>query len=744
MKTPNTQNHQSGFSLIEVLFSMLVLGIVIMVGANFTQFQSKPFQRERAQCRAHLLSIMDDLRRRGNVTDIRNFVPMHDGTTTYNDSSRVAPDPTNFTGGTPTTQPPTKDMDGIQSSHRWPTTTNFPVTKLKPNRDGQPVQLHSAILIDSAINTLLSIYNSNVASFCTAADGGIYASTDTRFFPQAPTGNPSLRNAQTFMKIQPVLRSNESLLNPSCPSPLAISPRGIPSGTSAGTVAKHGAIPIVKPAVSNNGVNISTENLSLKVTLKTTYTSQDGQIADCSLSSSFSYVDDINAPTPPNKHEILENDSLLNGNPHPNCSQNSTNRLRANDLVKVRIVIGDQDKPFNERGTQFLCMDESKMIVPDNGYRYRDPISGMATYNTPEYSTINGLPIYFQPPLGVTSPALSISVSERSLDSPATWQPCDHVTLCGKKPTTNSYMLLGAGGNLFLDKLLYLEYEIPRGCRIYMRAIAVDTAGNVSPESVELGSSNYVPSVMAPFGNSMSFANFTPLRSYDNTSTPPEWNCTSTPSVPTTTLPPTTTTTVVPPFGGGVGGCFPAGTKVTLANGQQMPIELIKVGDRVLSYDEISGKNISTTVHQVLHYDPQPQHLYTFYFEDGTQLVSNDIHPLYLANEARYFKAKQIYAKHLTGDNLELLSSNGETKKVISIDLQSKNIPVYNLEVSGSTAYTNETTFWGVGHNYYAEGTLVHNALHFLVPWMPRTTLGSQFDRCNGNFSSGRYMCPKQ
>jgi len=47
------------------------------------------------------------------------------------------------------------------------------------------------------------------------------------------------------------------------------------------------------------------------------------------------------------------------------------------------------------------------------------------------------------------------------------------------------------------------------------------------------------------------------------------------------------------------GGCVVYGTNITLSNGEQIPVQDLKVGMKTLSYDPNSGKSITTTVSQI-------------------------------------------------------------------------------------------------------------------------------------------------
>lgn len=74
--------------------------------------------------------------------------------------------------------------------------------------------------------------------------------------------------------------------------------------------------------------------------------------------------------------------------------------------------------------------------------------------------------------------------------------------------------------------------------------------------------------------------------------------------------------------GGAGGGCFRKGTLVQLEHGRTIPIELLKVGDEVLAFDEAGTIHLSkvTAVHH--HTDPQPI-LHVKYWNGCVELTPN-------------------------------------------------------------------------------------------------------------------------
>jgi hypothetical protein len=129
-------------------------------------------------------------------------------------------------------------------------------------------------------------------------------------------------------------------------------------------------------------------------------------------------------------------------------------------------------------------------------------------------------------------------------------------------------------------------------------------------------------------------------------------------------------------------GCFLAGTKITTKEGMKS-IEQIEVGDKVTSFDAISGK---------LKY---AQVLKTFVHDSDNYLIINGKLKV-TPNHPIYSGGKWISAGELRGGDVLVTLEGDET--VNSVKTVEEKNKVYNLEVDGT-------------HNYFAEGVLVHNKL---------------------------------
>lgn len=164
--------------------------------------------------------------------------------------------------------------------------------------------------------------------------------------------------------------------------------------------------------------------------------------------------------------------------------------------------------------------------------------------------------------------------------------------------------------------------------------------------------------------------------------------------------------------GGGGGGCFVGGTQISMADGSSKSIELVKVGDLVITMDEESGENVISPVIETYHHAPKLEKIYDFKMANGASLVSNNIHPIFVVEKQAYYKAEQIYLMYMIGERISFLDANNVSIEVKTIEHSEKYTSVYNFEVRGMNKNSTLLGAYGQGHNYFAEGFLVHNALY--------------------------------
>ena len=126
------------------------------------------------------------------------------------------------------------------------------------------------------------------------------------------------------------------------------------------------------------------------------------------------------------------------------------------------------------------------------------------------------------------------------------------------------------------------------------------------------------------------------------------------------------------------GGCFLAGTKITMSDGTEKNIEDIQIGDYVISYNLEKGRYEKAKVARTFEHKGVPHYLV---INKVLRVTPN--HPIY--SEGRWVRADSLKE----GDKLFI-------GWVETIEKVYGSATVYNLEVEKN-------------HNYFAEGVLVHN-----------------------------------
>lgn len=135
--------------------------------------------------------------------------------------------------------------------------------------------------------------------------------------------------------------------------------------------------------------------------------------------------------------------------------------------------------------------------------------------------------------------------------------------------------------------------------------------------------------------------------------------------------------------------CFVAGTKVSTPSGD-IPIEMLKAGDRVFSLNEKTGLVVPTTIKKVLHHKKRPLTM----LKINNRIVTTQHHPL-LSNGV-WTKAKDLKL----GD--VLTGADNKPIPITEIVPVKTNEPVYNIEILDEHK------------NYLANGIVSHNKCPFL------------------------------
>ncbi len=150
--------------------------------------------------------------------------------------------------------------------------------------------------------------------------------------------------------------------------------------------------------------------------------------------------------------------------------------------------------------------------------------------------------------------------------------------------------------------------------------------------------------------------------------------------------------------------CFVAGTQVlTTFNGDTCPIEKIKIGDTVVSYNTETGENYLTQVIKTI-INPMSTCMAIVEFSNGSKLEMTDYHPIYTKNGWRSITDKN-YDKLIIGD---IAKTNLGWSEITNIKLYTLKEPIatYTLSVKDF----DEIEDIDINDNFYANNVVVHNA----------------------------------
>ena len=137
---------------------------------------------------------------------------------------------------------------------------------------------------------------------------------------------------------------------------------------------------------------------------------------------------------------------------------------------------------------------------------------------------------------------------------------------------------------------------------------------------------------------------------------------------------------------------FTGNTPVTMADGTTEPIKDIKVEDKVLATDPITGQTKAEPVVQLIRHSGKHA-MVLISLADGSVLDSTDGHPIWDSTTGRFTDAGKLHV----GDRIE--TSNGSLITIAGLTTYSADLTAYNLQIDQI-------------HTYYAGTTpvLVHNS----------------------------------
>ena len=146
--------------------------------------------------------------------------------------------------------------------------------------------------------------------------------------------------------------------------------------------------------------------------------------------------------------------------------------------------------------------------------------------------------------------------------------------------------------------------------------------------------------------------------------------------------------------------CFVAGTKITMADGSLKNIEDIVEGDKVLSYDEISGEIVEAEVgYRTINIYVKNMAILTF--SDGSTVNVTAGHAWLTKNGWHSIENAGGYDTMVVGDEIKTVDG-WKTLTNIEIYVPTEPVTIYNLHIKDSEdgRYC---------HNYFAEGGCAHN-----------------------------------
>ena len=151
------------------------------------------------------------------------------------------------------------------------------------------------------------------------------------------------------------------------------------------------------------------------------------------------------------------------------------------------------------------------------------------------------------------------------------------------------------------------------------------------------------------------------------------------------------------------GGCFVAGSQITMADGTYKNIEDVLSGELIRAYDEVSESFVNARVNMAYPHFNTPQVL-EIKLSDGTTLGITPGHPILTTNGWKSRDIENSLWEHGTvatllevGDEVIGINENAFVEEIDELDIP-ENYTTYNLEVD-------------IYHTYIVDGIVVHNAV---------------------------------
>lgn len=139
------------------------------------------------------------------------------------------------------------------------------------------------------------------------------------------------------------------------------------------------------------------------------------------------------------------------------------------------------------------------------------------------------------------------------------------------------------------------------------------------------------------------------------------------------------------------GGCFIAGTQITMFDGTTKNVEDVKVDEAVISFNtdkwEVENGFVTEVTERVV------DTIVKIKFSDGTTLTTTPEHPIFVLHRG------WPNARDLNNNDICIKGATLEEVSVVDVEIVNESTTVYNL------LNVNDA------HNFYANGVLVHNKL---------------------------------
>jgi hypothetical protein len=134
------------------------------------------------------------------------------------------------------------------------------------------------------------------------------------------------------------------------------------------------------------------------------------------------------------------------------------------------------------------------------------------------------------------------------------------------------------------------------------------------------------------------------------------------------------------------GGCFVAGTMITMADGSREPIDRVRPGELVRAYDVATNAFVPATVTEVVQHDPEAS-------RDGIILVNGTLRVT--TNHPIWVDGRRVRADELQLGSALLLPSErgpegrveGRRDEVRSLQLLEGRVPTFDLRVGDPGTY---------------------------------------------------------